>query len=364
MTTWFPTEENPAFTPFIPRHVEAIGRDHEVHVVHVRLLNSEPVRSATVGGFLVSRVGCDPRHPLSLVRTVREIRRWARSADLVHTMAFSSTLVAAAAVRGTPWVHTEHWNGVVHPDTVGPLWERTAWLRHVLRLPTLVTGVSSLVNRVLQDFARPGRVRPLGNVVEFAGEPQEKGRSADEVALVGVGSLIPRKGPVLAVETVAWLREHGVRASLVWDGTGPLLEEARARALALGVERHVVFNGHREPDEVRDDLAAADLFLLPTLSETFCVAAAEALAAGRPVVMGARGGQRDFITTANGRLVEEQSPEAYGRAVMEVLSGEGIGSPDELADGIRARYGPETVADQVSALYEEAVRLHGGRRTS
>ena len=132
-------------------------------------------------------------------------------------------------------------------------------------------------------------------------------------------------------------------------------------ARELGVGRFVTFNGFRDPAGVQADLRAADVFLLPTASETLCVAAAEALAAGRPVVMGNRGGQRDFITPGNGRLVGSRSAADYGRAVLEVAGGQGIDAPQELARGIRQRYGFDTVADQMSALYEEAVALTSPR---
>ena len=332
-----------------------------MHVVHVRLMSSAPVTHEEFQGVSVTRVGVDPRDPRSLARALSEIRRWARFSDVVHTMAFSSALVAAPAVLGRPWVHTEHWNGVLYPDTVHPIWECAAWLRFVLKLPTLVTGVSSLMNERLKSFSRHGRVRLLGNVVEFSGHPRDRSQAApgtdDDLRLVAVGSLIPRKDPLVAVETVAWLHRQGVRASLVWDGTGPLHQQCVDRARELGVETFVTFRGFRDPEGVQEDLRAADVFVLPTVSETFCVAAAEALAAGRPVVMGDRGGQRDFITPANGRLVGNGSAEDYGRAVLEVAHGRNIDPPQELARGIRERYGFDTVADQVSALYREAVEL-------
>ncbi|RKQ33633.1 glycosyltransferase [Kocuria tytonis] len=357
VTTWYPSPEDPGATPFVPRHVAAINRDHDVHVVHVRLMSGAAVTEEVFNGVRVTRVGFDPRKPLSMVRAVREIRRWANFSDVVHTMAFSSALVAAPAVFGRPWVHTEHWNGVLYPDTVNRWWERAAWLRHVLRLPTLVTGVSSLMNETLTAFARTGRVRALGNVVDFGGSPERAPRNPDEIELVSVGSLIPRKGPLVAVETVSWLRERGVRASLTWDGTGPLLQTCEELAASLGVAPFVTFNGFREPAGVQQDLARADVFVLPTKSETFCVAAAEALAAGCPVVMGDRGGQRDFVTDSNGRLVHTRSAQDYARAVMEVVDGEGMASPQELAREIRARYGVDAVVEQLNALYEEARSL-------
>lgn len=358
VSTWYPTHDAPFRTPFITRHVRAIARDHDVHVVHVQLLDGSPVTQETYDGVAVTRVGFDPRKPLTTVKALVEIRKWARFSDVVHTMAFSSALIAAPVVGRTPWVHTEHWNGVLFPEHVNQLWERTAWLRHVLRLPRVVTGVSTLMTRKLEEFARPGATLLIGNVVDHA---RQVTPLPDDGALrlIAVGAATEHKGALLAVDTVAWLREQGYDASLVWDGDGPLRERAQERAGELGIRDHVDFRGFRNTEQLWQDLAESTVFVLPSKSETFCVAAAEALAAGRPVIMGDRGGQGDFITERNGRMVSERTPEAFGRAVQDLNQDPGKTSPDEMARDIRARYGSDAVSDQLNELYG---RAQGGRR--
>ncbi|PZP27746.1 MAG: hypothetical protein DI613_13590 [Kocuria rhizophila] len=163
----------------------------------------------------------------------------------------------------------------------------------------------------------------------------------------------------LAVDTVAWLREQGHDASLVWDGDGPVRDQAQQRARERGIGDHVDFRGFRGTEDLWKDLAESTVFVLPSKSETFCVAAAEALAAGRPVIMGDQGGQGDFITERNGRMVSERSPEAFGRAVLDLTHDSAAASPQEMAREIRARYGSDAVSDQLTELYR---RAQGGER--
>ncbi|RLZ03314.1 hypothetical protein CWC38_06415 [Kocuria tytonicola] len=353
VTTWYPETHAPHRTPFVPRHVRAIARHHEVHVIHVKLLDDSPAVDEEFDGVRVTRVGFDPGHPFSLARALSTIRHWARCADVVHTMAFSSALVAAPVVRRLPWVHTEHWNGVLFPEHVNTVWQWSAGLRHVLRLPRVVTGVSTLMTDTLARFARPGAVRLVGNVVDSS--PRITPRSDQPLRLVGVGAATEHKGVVLAVETLAVLRSQGHDASLFWAGDGPCREAALERARELGIAEHVDLPGFRNAVQVQEDLAAASVFLLPSKSETFCVAAAEALAAGRPVAMGARGGQRDFVDGTNGRLVEERTAEAFAAAVVDLLSDPGLAPAREMAGAIRSRYGLEAVADDFSTIYARVV---------
>jgi len=70
--------------------------------------------------------------------------------------------------------------------------------------------------------------------------------------------------------------------NVVIAGDGPDREEAEAEAERLGVARQVFFLG--KLDSVADLLRAADLFLLPSSSESFGLAALEAMACGTPVL--------------------------------------------------------------------------------
>ena len=80
--------------------------------------------------------------------------------------------------------------------------------------------------------------------------------------------------------------QGGVKLLMVGDGPDRAAAEALARE--LGVGEHVRFIGKQEP--VEEILSIADLFLMPSASETFGLAALEAMACGVPVVSSDIGG--------------------------------------------------------------------------
>jgi len=80
---------------------------------------------------------------------------------------------------------------------------------------------------------------------------------------------------------------------LVMVGDGPDRHDAEQEARALGVADHVHFLGKIE--SVAPLLAAADLFLLPTNSESFGLSALEALASGTPVIGTNAGGLPEVV---------------------------------------------------------------------
>ncbi|OLT10804.1 hypothetical protein BJF77_07575 [Kocuria sp. CNJ-770] len=354
LTTWYPSAQRPGETPFIARHVRAIARHHDVSVLHVQILRTGACTREQWEGIPVVRLPLHPLRPATVLRAYRWIGRSLAEAHVMHTMPFSAALIALLSVRRRPWVHTEHWNGVLTPEQNGPLWRRLAWSRRILRLPDRTTGVSSVMCEVLRRFAPASRVERIGNVVEHAPSVTEPPRGRI-LELVSVGALRALKDPLLAVEAVAWLRAAGHDVRLTWCGAGELEQDVRARIREHGLEDRVLLVGSVGTEEVQRRLGAADVFLLPSRSETFCVAAAEALAAGRPVVMGAVGGQRDFVHPGNGRLVAERTPEAFGRAVLEVAYGHGLLSAQEMAEEVRGVYGAERVAADLDRLYRSVV---------
>src|SRR5690606_25874368 len=100
----------------------------------------------------------------------------------------------------------------------------------------------------------------------------------------------------------------------------------------------------------------AEVFLLPTRSETLCLSAIEAITHGRPVVIGANGGQRDYVNHDNGILVSERTPDAYADAVQAVAAAFERLTADRVASTVRDRFTAERVRDLYEQAYRAAVR--------
>jgi glycosyltransferase involved in cell wall biosynthesis len=365
IATWYPHDENPAEAPFNADHVEAIRRrGHQVRVVHVRLGGGLPMPGRESGvwdGTPVLRILADPAQPRTLLRALRTLHREMAWADVIHTMAFSSILVAAPAWalravtgRGPAWVHTEHWNGVVNPRSVSPMWAKLSRLRAVLRLPHVVTGVTSQLSVEMQKFARPHAAMTIPCVVKGSANVTAA-TFGPVLQLVAVGGLIARKRPKEAIEAVAWLRDHGTDAHLTWVGEGPLREECQDMTNRLGLTDQVKLAGSVKPAEVAGYLSDADIFFLPTAQENFFTSAAEALAAGRAIVATRVGGFSDYANDANSRLVDDPAPEVLGRAILDASTAFRNVPAELIADPIRARFSPVAVGELFDRAYVAAL---------
>ncbi|WP_449277082.1 glycosyltransferase [Leucobacter sp. GX24907] len=381
VTPWFPSEAAPGSGVFNLRDVELLARDHEVAVIHLiapSLITAREADLAGAGGdeqiapnIRVLRVPFTTLHPGLLRAAVRRIRAESAHADLLHTMAFPALLPASVARVGgvrragsraerrgrLPWVHTEHWSGLV---TEAPTLRARVGgfvLRRGLAKPDRVVAVGSALAAAVNRY-RDDQTELIANYVRCADEdavPTVEALSADgPIRIVGVGGLISRKGPIETVEAVAKLRTSGHDARLEWAGTGPLEADVLARAEQLGVSDAVALLGHVDPEQLPEVLLRANVFVLPTIGETFGVAIAEALGHGLPVVTSGEGGHLEFLPPQASRIVA-RSGEALAGAVAELSADPERWNAREIIAYARERFSDEARRAAYQQVYESAL---------
>jgi len=192
------------------------------------------------------------------------------------------------------------------------------------------------------------RFRPLEHTQLRAQLSRELGFVLPDNAplLTCIGALIERKGQGIAIEA---LRDvPGARLVLVGKGE----DEARLRMLAISekVADRVHFAGSVDHDLMPLILSAADVMVLPTVSEGLANAWVESLACGTPVVTCDVGGARELITSDTaGRLVEG-NPAAVAAGINAVLNA----PPErEAVAALTEGFSWEANAEALAAHYEK-----------
>ena len=119
----------------------------------------------------------------------------------------------------------------------------------------------------------------------------------DEIVLGMVASFRAVKMNVDLIRAAKVLLREGYNIKVLFTGDGPKLEECGRTCKKLGIEDRAIFLGNLE--DVRPALAAMDIFVLTSQSETFPNAALEAMAMSKPIIITNVGGGEEMIE--NGR---------------------------------------------------------------
>jgi glycosyltransferase involved in cell wall biosynthesis len=140
------------------------------------------------------------------------------------------------------------------------------------------------------------------------------------------------------------------------DGYRSQLEQTARRC---GVADRVIYTGAVHGDRKWDLIRSADVFVMPSYSENFGLAALEALACGLPVMVTPEVGLAREISLAGAGLVVDGEPAILGPALARLLAGEEQRRRMGVAARAAAnRYSWSAIAAQMEELYADIVRTH------
>jgi N-acetyl-alpha-D-glucosaminyl L-malate synthase BshA len=175
--------------------------------------------------------------------------------------------------------------------------------------------------------------------------------------LMHISNFRPVKRVKDVVRTFARVARE-IPSVLIMVGDGPDRGLAETEARDLGLNDKVFFLG--KIDAVAPLLAGADLFLLPSSSESFGLSALEALACGVPVIGTTAGGLPEVVRqNETGVLCEVGDIDAMSNAALSILSDRDrwTAMGTLAASDARQRFSLESIVAEYEAFYEYTLAL-------
>ncbi len=308
--------------PQLRRVVASLARrGHEIRVVYQ---GAGAVPGATYTPFEIPRA------------TLRRLHRWSRrrlgylrsfltdhdvvSIQFLHSWGFTPELMAAGCFTVRPW------GSDITPPPDGPQ-PSPATLhrrREMLRCAAAVSVTCDSFARAVADFANIDAAAiartPLGvDLQAFTPGPAPAGPPVIGF-LKGFGHAYGAPHLLDAIPQIVRACPD-VRFELVGDG--PQLAECRTRAERLGITSCIRWLPRLAPTDVPATLRRWTLAAIPSLSESFCIAALEASAMGLPVVATNVGGLPETVIAGEtGLLVPPGDAAALADALIALLQDE------------------------------------------
>ena len=286
-------------------------------------------------------------HPLALWSLRQVIRRM--QPDLVHAHMLKSAFMVAYADRQILCVATAH-NIVKH---LGPFRR----CQHVI-------CVSEMVRESLCQLGYPEAMATVvHNAVDthaFNTSKREALRSQygwqNQLVVLCVARLVPAKGQTYAIAALVKLIPKLPNINLVLVGEGDDRDKLLQQAHQSGVSEHLSLLGSR--NDVPDLLAAADIYLQPSIKEGFCIAFLEAMATGLACIGTQTGAIPTMLDTGNnGILIPPGDTDAIDEAIVSVAEDAELRTRFAVAARITAQtqFSPQKQARDTVAVYQQAL---------
>lgn len=301
-------------------------------------------------GRTLSKVGGSAHWNPAVMKHVSE-----SSPELVVVSDYSAPTAQVAmrglARRGVPFIFWGEVPGFSKRGRLG------TFLRNRLQGPLSHSAAIAAIGRVAVDAYEAKYPRkPIANIPYFCDlthfkEARSKRRKKKvTIDILFSGQLIRRKGVDVLIDAFSRIAEEHSNVRMLLLGNGPD-REILSKRVPPGLRDRVVFLGHKDPNDLPEFFASADIFCLPSRHDGWGVVVNEALGAGLPIIVSDKvGAGRDLVDHGvNGFVTPVGDVEALAQAIDQLVSD----------DAMRARFA--SVSAQLAEKWDVA---EGARRWS
>jgi glycosyltransferase involved in cell wall biosynthesis len=368
LTFWYPSEQHPSFGVFIKEHakaIQAVGVEvqlcayqfkytlHPFRKLEKHFTDDNGVKThlLVIESFFYRFIQINPWHNFLFLRKFLSGIYKEFPFTIIHANVVSPCGVVAmllARYFKLPYIITEHWTRLRQYLKNNKL---SFMGKKAYRRAFKITAVSKdLQNTIVQAFKVPiQHVQVVPNVVDtdifkftdtYTSHPHL-------LRFVFVGNLRPPKRPDIIVKALELLYLHTDKAIVLHIfGSGKMQSEIDAQKGNI----EIIWHGVQPKHKIAQVLNESDLLLHASELETFCLAVAEAICCGTPVVVSNLAVLGELINPTHSGLMARNTPEDFFTKIQEAL--QMPWNRHELANKNGKRFTPSSVGAQFRDLYD------------
>ena len=271
--------------------------------------------------------------------------------DIVHAHFYQEAdgYVDLVKQKGIPFVVTEHCSEYIEPHEHESAFEITH------KLYRSVNGLLVVSNALGDAIKKYDGINPkiISNVVDVKSFDRKRMLDNKIFRFVCCAALIKSKAQDAVIRAFVKLKKHN--AELIIMGDGPERSNLENLSRQLGISDRVRFTGKYKREQMAEELAKANCFVLASRFETFGVVYIEAMAAGVPVIATDCGGPRDFVCDKVGVLVPVDDVDALAGAMQNMVDGKVKYDSEEIKQYAIDNFSPMVIAEKLTGVYENVL---------
>lgn len=379
LPSWYPNRTAPSLGNFIQRHAVSVSRYHDVAVLYAVAdpnLKDKYEFDITEQDGLVEltvyyrKVRTSLPFLSSFLKYKRFITAYRKGyahllsltgkPDLLHVHVIWRAAIFALELnrsRQIPVLISEHWSGYMPEDGSYGTGLQKKITEELVDQAAAVIAVSSKMKEAMLSHGLDKDYHIIPNVVDTdlfhpAVEP-----SKEKTRILHVSTVNDREknisGMIRVIKKLSGLRQDFVLEII---GDSPEREGFEKLASELGVlEKHVVFAGYRNIDEVAARMRSSSFFMMFSNYEGLPCVILEAMASGLPVVATNTGGIPQVVNEDRGILVNVGDEDGLLVALMRMLDEHKKYSRENLRKYAVENFSYAHVGGQISEIYEEVL---------
>jgi glycosyltransferase involved in cell wall biosynthesis len=321
ITSWFPNRNHPNTAPFVYNFVKNLGEYGAI--VSVIVPSSYGDEEVTKNEFMTIYRIAKSFPFFSMLRLINKLKP-----DIIHVQApnfFSSNAILVAKLKGIPIIATVHRAEIDRVGKVVHMLRKIALARfdkivavsNFTKTLAIRAGISESNVTVIYNSCD----QSLYSTRDKAMARQRLQIPLDKKIMLYVGNLVKVKGVDILIECCKTILPKIQDFLLFIIGNGGDREKLESLVISRELAENIKFLGLLEPTKLPDYYNAADIFILPSLTEGHSVALLEAMASGLPVVASMVGGNKETVEDGiNGFLFETGKADILAENLLKILT--------------------------------------------
>ncbi|MBD3636897.1 MAG: glycosyltransferase [Crocinitomicaceae bacterium] len=365
---WYPNKTDVQLGSFIQQQAVLLKEDYHIHVIYAHAIPNQgqtfDIESTNENGIeehiVYFRQAKGPFKKIINARRYKKAQQLAFVLDPyhpavchIHVPYRSAFLALKLKKQGTPFVVTEHWSGHI----TGEYEQKNSADKRLLKSILAKASGIATVSRLLQQKFKENTGFDSVVIPNLIQKQQPEARiDSEKIDILTVADLTDKtkniSGLIRAFHT-ALQERNDLRLSII--GGGPNENLIRDLIAQLNLNEEVILRGRLNHEEVLPAYENCDFYVCNSNFETFGMAVAEAISAGKPVVCTRCGGPEEFVTDNNGLLIDKNDGDALSNAILRMADLYKNYDAQKLSEEIQAKFGAETIRQQLIDFYENAI---------
>ncbi len=255
-----------------------------------------------------------------------------------------------------PFIVSEHWSGYITGKYEKKNFLYRKLMMMILHRAQKILVVSQSLKTALTTLGiDEEKLEIVPNVVEKSQETTETGKkSGEKIIILSVADLVDDIKKISGIiEALAEIKNlNNIEYHIIGDGPDRMMLEKLSEQKNL-LNKVVFFDGRKPNSEVLKIINNCSFLVINSITETFSVVTAEALMAGKPVVVTRCGGPEYFVNGTNGILIKPGNKKELKAALEKMIEEHKNYDPQRLKKSVEQKFSANIIGIRLKKIYDK-----------